>query len=108
MADKALKADFRSEASSKLTPVQQMEKAISKKPDDVGLYLELADMHTGAERFPEAEQVLEKALQVSGGDVAVRERLEDAQLRRGAIRSRSPKNGPPARKRPRRSSCSRR
>ncbi len=83
MADKAAKADRRSEAHSKLTPEQQLEKAITKKPDDVSLYLELADLHTRDEHFPQAEEVLNRALQVSGGDIAVRERLEDAQLRRG-------------------------
>lgn len=83
MADKAAKADRRSEANSKLTPVQQLEKAITKKPDDVSLYLELADLHTRDEHFPQAEEVLTRATQVSGGDIAVRERLEDAQLRRG-------------------------
>ncbi|HEV3136497.1 MAG TPA: tetratricopeptide repeat protein, partial [Pirellulales bacterium] len=82
MADKAAKADRRSEASLKLTPVQQLEKAIAKKPDDVSNYVELADLHTREERFPEAEKVLATALEVSGGEVSVREKLEDAQLRR--------------------------
>lgn len=81
MADKAAKADRRSEAVAALPPEQQLERAISKKPDDIGLYLELSDLHTREERFKQAEAVLERALQVSGGDVMVRERLEDAQLR---------------------------
>ena len=50
MADKAAKADRRSEASLKLTPVQQLEKAIAKKPDDLSNYLELADLHTRVKR----------------------------------------------------------
>jgi tetratricopeptide (TPR) repeat protein len=82
MADKAAKADRRSEAHAKLTPEQQLEKSIAKKPDDLANYLELADLHAREERFPQAEEVLSRALQVSGGDIAVRERLEDAQLRR--------------------------
>ena len=81
MADKAAKADRRSEATSKLSPVEQLERAIAKKPEDVGLYLELADLHTRDERLKEAEEVLTRALEASGGDVMVRERLEDAQLR---------------------------
>jgi tetratricopeptide (TPR) repeat protein len=81
MADKAAQADRRSEATSKLTPAQQLEKAIAKKPDEVGLYLELADLHTRDENFKDAEEVLNRALQASGGDVMVRERLEDAQVR---------------------------
>ncbi len=82
MVDKAAQADRRSEATMKLTPVEQLEKAIAKKPEDVSLYNDLADLHTLAERFAEAEEVLNRALQVSGGDVTVRERLEDTQLRR--------------------------
>lgn len=82
MADKAAQADRRSEAHSKLTPVEQLEKAIAKKPDDVSLYNELADLHTQEERFADAEATLQRALAVSGGETSVRERLEDAQLRR--------------------------
>ena len=82
MADKAAQSDRRSEANSKLTPVQQLEKLIAKKPEDVSNYLELAELHTREERFKEAEAVLTTAVEVSGGDVAVREKLEDAQLRR--------------------------
>jgi tetratricopeptide (TPR) repeat protein len=82
MADKAAQADRRSEATLKLSPVEQLEKAIAKKPDDVSLYNELADLHSLDERFAEAEAVLNRALQASGGDLTVRERLEDTQLRR--------------------------
>ncbi len=81
MADKAAKADRRSEATSKLSPAEQLERQIAKKPEDVALYVELADLHTRDERYKEAEEVLNRALSVSGGDVMVRERLEDAKLR---------------------------
>ena len=63
------------------TPEQKLEKAISKNPQDVSLYVELADLHTRGERFEDAEAVLRRALDASGGDVAIRERWEDAQLR---------------------------
>ena len=56
MADKALKADFRSEAIAKLSPVQQLERSIAKKPDDVALYVELADLHTREERYAEGRK----------------------------------------------------
>jgi tetratricopeptide (TPR) repeat protein len=82
MADKAAKADRRSEATMRLSPAEQLEKQISKKPDDLGLYLELADLHTREERHEKAEETLKRALEVSGGDVMVRERLEDSQRRR--------------------------
>ncbi|MBX9789354.1 MAG: tetratricopeptide repeat protein [Pirellulales bacterium] len=65
-----------------ITPERQLEKEIAKNPADAGLYLKLADLHVTKERFEEAEKVLAKALEASGGDVNVRERLEDVQLRR--------------------------
>ncbi len=64
-----------------LTPEQQLEKRISKTPADVSLYVELADLHIRNERLIEAEQMFSKALEVSGGDISIRERLEDVQLR---------------------------
>ncbi|MEX0978246.1 MAG: tetratricopeptide repeat protein [Pirellulales bacterium] len=79
-ADKS-KLEELTEHESKFTPVQRLERAIAKKPDDVGLYLELSDLHTREERFKEAEDVLRKALEASGGEMMVRERLEDAHLR---------------------------
>jgi tetratricopeptide (TPR) repeat protein len=66
---------------SKYTPVQKLEKHLAKNPGDIGKYFELADLHTREERHAEAEQVLAKALEASGGEIVVRERLEDAQLR---------------------------
>jgi tetratricopeptide (TPR) repeat protein len=65
-----------------LTPEQLLEKKISKQPTDVSLYVELADLHLRHERLAEAEEWFTKALEVSGGDINVRERLEDVQLRR--------------------------
>ena len=38
-----------------LTPEQQLEKKIAKKPADVSLYVELADLHIRNERLAEAE-----------------------------------------------------
>ncbi len=63
------------------TPEEQLEKAIGKDPDDTSNYLELADLHLGKERFDEAEKVLRRALEVSGENVDIRERLEDVELR---------------------------
>ncbi len=80
-ANRAAKDDFRSEARAKLTPEQQLELQISKKPDDLSLYIELADLHTREERHKQAGEVLARALEVSGGDVMIRERMEDCQLR---------------------------
>ncbi|HEX5446789.1 MAG TPA: tetratricopeptide repeat protein, partial [Pirellulales bacterium] len=78
-ADKAQLAG--KEADSKYTPQQRLERSIEKNPSELGSYFELADLHTRDERYKQAEEILGKALEASGGDVAVRERLEDAQLR---------------------------
>jgi tetratricopeptide (TPR) repeat protein len=67
---------------SKLTPEQQLEKQLKKDPSNTSLYLQLADIHLKAERFEQAEKTLEQALQVSGGEINIREQLEDAQIRR--------------------------
>ena len=70
------------DGSVQLTPEQQLAKRISKAPEDISLYVELAELHLRHERWADAEAVLAKVLEVSGGDVSLRERLEDVQLRR--------------------------
>jgi tetratricopeptide (TPR) repeat protein len=62
------------------TPVQLLERAIEKDPTDQAHYLQLADLHRANHRFGEAGEILERALQASGGDLNVRERMEDVQL----------------------------
>jgi tetratricopeptide (TPR) repeat protein len=66
----------------RLTPIQQLERAIKKKPGDVEKYIELSDLHQREEDFAAAEAVLARALEASGGNVQIRERLEDVELRR--------------------------
>ncbi len=66
---------------NKYTPEQKLQKHLAKNPGDISKYFELADLYTRDERHTDAEQTLTKALEASGGDVVVRERLEDAQLR---------------------------
>jgi tetratricopeptide (TPR) repeat protein len=63
-----------------LTPERQLEKAIAKDPTDVANYLKLAELYQGKEQFDEAEKWLSKAVQVSGGDINLAERLENLQL----------------------------
>jgi tetratricopeptide (TPR) repeat protein len=84
MADKDAQAERQGTAGPKLTPEQVLEKAIAKNPADLNLYSELADLHLKFDRLAEAEAVLSKALQASGGDVTLRERLEDVQIRLAA------------------------
>jgi tetratricopeptide (TPR) repeat protein len=66
-----------------LTPEQKLEKAIAKNPAEVSNYVDLADLHIRQDKMQEAEDILAKALEVSGGEVTIRERYEDTQLRRG-------------------------
>lgn len=74
--------DDEPEMGLRQTPEKQLEKAIAKDPADQSNYIRLADLHIGKERYDDAEAVLQKALEASGGDVNIRERLEDTQLRR--------------------------
>jgi len=80
MVDRDAQAERLGLGGAKLTPEQQLEKAIKKNPAEVSNYLELAELHIKNERFREAIQVLEKALQVGGGDINIRERREDVEL----------------------------
>ena len=81
MVDRDAQADRQGTAGAKLTPEQQLEKAIAKDPANANNYSELADLHLRHDRLEQAEQVLAKALSVSGGEISTRERLEDVQLR---------------------------
>ena len=57
--------------------------AIEAQPADVANYLELADLFSAQNRLREASEILTRALAASGGaDLTVRERLEDAHVRR--------------------------
>jgi tetratricopeptide (TPR) repeat protein len=72
-------------AKSKAESGQEKEllAAIEAKPTDLEKYLELADVFTAQNRLREAVDILGRALAASGGgDLRVRERLEDASLRR--------------------------
>lgn len=68
---------------AKLTPEQQLEKFIAKNPGEISKYVELADLYIRDELFEKAENVYARAMEASGGgDVNLRERLEDVQLKR--------------------------
>lgn len=56
---------------------------IQAKPAEVENYLELAKLFISQQRLREAEQILAQAVAITGGgDLNVRERLEDVQLQR--------------------------
>ncbi len=83
VADKKAKRKTPAEATdAPPATVEELESRIVLRPEDVENYVLLADLHDREGRYREAEQVLRRALPVSGGDLAVRERLEKAQLRR--------------------------
>ena len=66
MADKQAQAERMGAAGLQLTPEQTLERAISKKPDNVDNYVELADLHTRNERHAQAAEVLAKAANTPG------------------------------------------
>jgi tetratricopeptide (TPR) repeat protein len=62
---------------------QALAEAIQTRPAELTNYVVLAELLAGQERLREAEEVLTKALAASGGgDLSIRERLEDVHLRR--------------------------
>ena len=83
MVDKQHQAERQGQSGGgTASPEEQLEKRIKKDPANMSLYLELADLHTKEDRFDQSVEVLNRALQASGGSVDMRERLEDAELRR--------------------------
>ncbi len=60
---------------------QELEQAIRSNPEDETKYLELAELHLGAQRIYDAQRTLVKALDVCN-DVSILERLEDVNILR--------------------------
>jgi tetratricopeptide (TPR) repeat protein len=61
---------------------EELRAAIDAAPAEISNYLQLAELFSGQQRFRDAQKLLSRALAVSGGgDLAVRERLEEAHLR---------------------------
>lgn len=74
--------DVEQESGSFFTPERQLEKLIAKNPADIQNYVKLSELHLHNQRMEEAELWLTKAVAASGGDLGVKERLEDLRLRR--------------------------
>ena len=66
-----------------LTPRQELERRVLDQPDVTEHYVQLADLLCDEGRLAEADQTLQRAVQVSGGDIQVREKLENVHMRRG-------------------------
>ena len=68
MADKDAQAERQGTAGTKLTPEQSSKRRSPRDPEKVDNYSELADLHLRHDRLEQAEEVLAKALSVSGGE----------------------------------------
>lgn len=62
------------------SPEADLERAIRKDPAEVGNYIKLAELYRVEKRLDDAAAMFKKAVEVSGGDQSVREKLEDVEL----------------------------
>ncbi|NLF09109.1 MAG: hypothetical protein GX594_14205 [Pirellulaceae bacterium] len=83
---------------AQLTPKQILKRKIQNEPRKVENYLELAQLYVGEDRFDEAEKLLAKAFELSGGKEEIREKWEDAQLRQLRMKIIQAKDDPEAAK----------
>lgn len=74
-------AGLRGGDTVELTPEQRLERDIRRNPKDLTKYKELSELYIREELFSKAAEVLARAVEVSGGDLVMCERLEDAQMR---------------------------
>jgi tetratricopeptide (TPR) repeat protein len=78
--DRTSHASARRPAESLST--EDLERAVARDEANLDNYIRLAEAYTQGGRFRDAIQVLKRALDASGGsNLAIRERLEDAQIR---------------------------
>jgi tetratricopeptide (TPR) repeat protein len=69
-------------ATSETADIESLERAVSRDESALESYVQLAEAYTHAARYREAIQTLKRALAASGGNnLAIREKLEDAQIR---------------------------
>lgn len=54
--------------------------AIRKDPNNVNLYMKLADLYKSAREFGKAQDQLTKALEISGNNADIREQMQEVQL----------------------------
>jgi len=79
----AVRASAKSTDSIEVNREKVLLAAVEKDPSDVANYMELAEIFTAQNRLREASEILTRALAASGGgDLHIREKLEDAHLRR--------------------------
>ncbi|NUQ62627.1 MAG: hypothetical protein HUU20_09070 [Pirellulales bacterium] len=74
-AKKTAAADDRDE-----TDEQRLLREIKRRPEEVPNYVELANLYLGEKQYAKAEEMFQKAYEVSGKNGDILERLEDAQV----------------------------
>jgi tetratricopeptide (TPR) repeat protein len=78
----AAHAEEEEEGAPGVSPQERLQAQIAADPTNVEAYFHLADLYIHEQRLDEAGQLLEQAQQVTGGgNLHVRERLEDLQLK---------------------------
>lgn len=72
---------------TKRTRAQELEAQIAENPADHMLYAELAEIYIKADKWTDAESLLGRGLDATGGDLRIREQLEEVQLRKARMQS---------------------
>src|SRR5256885_1824985 len=78
----SVNARWRWNRPAKRTKVDELMEQIASNPADLLAYSELAELHAKTDRWADAEKVLNRGLEATGGDLRLREQMEDIQLRR--------------------------
>ena len=68
------------EVGMKMSPEDHLKRTIQKNPADVAAYLQLADLYQQQENLEKCEETLAQALQISGNDYVIQEKMEDIQI----------------------------
>jgi tetratricopeptide (TPR) repeat protein len=64
-----------------LTPEKKLLRKIEQSPSEMQAYVELSEIYIHDERYGDAAKILGKAFENSNGNVDIREKWEDAQMR---------------------------
>jgi tetratricopeptide (TPR) repeat protein len=72
---------------AKRSRAQELEAQIQENPGEILAYAELAETHAKAEKWGDAEKILNRGLEATGGDMRLREQLEDILIRRAKQQS---------------------
>jgi tetratricopeptide (TPR) repeat protein len=75
------RASSASATPTKRTRTEELEEKIAANPTEYMLYMELADLHSKNEKWNDAQSILTRGLEATGGDLRLREQLEELQVR---------------------------